>query len=308
MDQDSLEELEVVEGPCQAKANALQNQVWLKADGSVAAQKRAACVTITCPFYLLLLTPFDNHLEKCVKVPQTPSSNDDDEKENIEPVSIPVPRAPWKPKKQRILPADGRLKPVQVNYDLNRVSDEGSTMTLGIAGSEANNEAEDEEESDGYLSEASSLEEISADPHWLKKMLLNEQPIWSDNRDFCLKPAFEIKSAPMVVNYSMESFKFKVEQQQLTKQLGKQVLQPRKPLTQLEDIFTPHNFDSDRSHATEPPWPTWTDLTIGLNGNLKLMEQEIEIQLILCQSMALIEEWIIFEDSFPCLPTHNVWN
>ena len=65
--------------------------------------------------------------------------------------------------------------------------------------------------------------------------------------------------------------------------------------------------ESNISCTTEPVWPAWTDLVVGSKG-LKLMDQVIELQGLLRQTIVIVEEQFIFENSYPGLIEHNRWN
>jgi hypothetical protein len=72
-----------------------------------------------------------------------------------------------------------------------------------------------------------------------------------------------------------------------------------------QDIFG-SGIESDISCATEPVWPDWSDLVIAPK-NLKLTEQPTELQAVIHQTMAIVEEWFIFENLYPVLIEHNSW-
>ena len=74
-----------------------------------------------------------------------------------------------------------------------------------------------------------------------------------------------------------------------------------------QDLFATTSNESEISRATEPVWPTWTDLIIAPKG-LKLTDQLIELQFVIRRAMAIVEERFIFEDSFPGLIMRNGWN
>jgi hypothetical protein len=74
-----------------------------------------------------------------------------------------------------------------------------------------------------------------------------------------------------------------------------------------QDLFATTSNESEISRATEPVWPTWTDLIIAPK-DLKLTDQLIELQFVIRQAMAIVEERFIFEDSFPGLIMRNGWN
>ena len=73
-----------------------------------------------------------------------------------------------------------------------------------------------------------------------------------------------------------------------------------------QDIFAT-SVKSNVSHATEPVWPAWTDVEPALK-NLKLTDQVMELPSVICWTIAIVEEWYIFEDSYPGLIERSGWN
>ena len=74
-----------------------------------------------------------------------------------------------------------------------------------------------------------------------------------------------------------------------------------------QDLFATTGNESEISRTTKLVWPEWTDLIIMPKG-LKLTEQLIELQFVICQAMEIVEEWFIFEGSYPGLIMRNGWN
>ncbi|KAF8715291.1 hypothetical protein AX14_012640 [Amanita brunnescens Koide BX004] len=322
---DSLDEQEAAAaitpiGPRQAKAIALQNQVWIQADGSAAARKRLAAgspqpeavqrrkrrkslkkaVLQTPGLSLTLLSP-----AQALSPPTLTTfldDHDDSEKENVDPVSIPMPSAPRKQqarKKRRILavPPTG----CDISAD-DEASSGGCTVTPDVMGS---NSEDDERESD-----SSGLEILSKDPRLLKSALVKERPVWSHKKGKNLLPSLVIKSIPLAIKSKRnadESPTVRLALEARRQRKGKQVMQRQQRFDLPSDDIFATSVESDVSRATEPAWPAWTNLVIGPK-NLKLTDQVVELQLVIRRTMAIVEERFIFEDSYPGLIDRNSWN